>query len=112
MSEKDDVLLDIREGENEERYKGFEIAEIKIDKVSNGTYEKSFEYKKGETLIIAKITLLHDPEPCMYPHCVFRIWLGDTKVDYQNYNDTLKKAHQLRTLIRQELATMVRCGTT
>lgn len=108
ISESHDVLFSIREDEQFEKYSDKEIATIEIKKLNEaGQYKKSFTQIKNGGEVTGYITLIHDPVSCMYPHSIFRIYYNDTCVGFENYRQTLQKANQIRTSIREELAFML-----
>jgi len=51
--------------------------------------------------------LLHEPEACMYPHCVFRVWVNDELITYNNYENTVKKLSYIKLQLKEELAYMI-----
>ncbi len=70
VSESEDVLYNIRPDIDFEKYTDKVVCTIRIlDLNADNKYDKSFT-EDGNT---ATIRLIHEPEPCMYPHCVFRI---------------------------------------
>lgn len=103
-----DVLYNIEPGGQAEKYEELKVCTIRIKDLNmENKYKKTFsEIKNGETFN-AIIELFHDPIPCMYPHSVFRIWLNGEIITYENYKQTLKKMHQIRNSIREELASMI-----
>ena len=76
----------------------------------NGHYDKDFPdpYNQNNDQV-CNMKLAHDPIPCMYPHCEFRLTFEDELVRYANYKQTLgrKSARNIRTSIRTELAKMI-----
>ena len=70
-------------------------------------YNKEFSQEKNGQNTTARIKLIHEPKPCMYPHCTFRIWLEGTIVTCDNYKQTLKKWRKIRTKLKDELASMI-----
>ncbi|HUZ60475.1 MAG TPA: hypothetical protein VMU83_17020 [Hanamia sp.] len=105
----DDVLYNIKPGENDEKYEDLKVCTIRIkDLNKKNRYKKNFSEIKNGEIFNAVIELLHDPIPCMYPHSVFRIWLNGEIITYENYTRTLKRVHQIRNSIREELASMIR----
>ncbi len=107
LSLPSDVLFNIRVDEDTEIYQDHEVVALEIISLNQeNRYNKYFTQKKDGTEIIARMEILHDPEPCMFPHCIFRIWIGDDLVTYDNYNSTLKKLTEIRNKIREELSSM------
>jgi hypothetical protein len=105
----DDVLYSIREDENFEKYVGLEICTLEIVSLNeNNRYIKEYMQEKDGVPNHGKIELLHEPEPCMYPHSVFRIWFNGDIVTYNNYDSTIGKFKKLRTQIKEEIASMIR----
>jgi len=104
LSESTDVLYNIRPDLDFEKYPDKVVCTIRILDLNNeNKYDKSFE-DNGD---IATIQLIHDPEPCMYPHCIFRILFNGEVVTYDNYKDNIKKANKLRNSLKTELASMI-----
>lgn len=71
------------------------------------TYNKDFFEVKDNRTYTANMTLVHDPHECMYPHSLFRITVDDDVITFANYEDTIKRLKQLRTLLKSELAAMI-----
>lgn len=108
LCEPNDVLFNIKAENGFETYDNAEVCTLEIIGLNpDGKYIKEFDQIKNGEFITARMELLHDPEPCMFPHCVFRIWIGDVIVTYDNYGDTLDRYKQIRTKIREELAHMM-----
>lgn len=107
LSLPDDVLFNILENDPVEIYE-LEVCPLEIiDLNESNQYSKFFEEEKNGERIIVRMDLLHDPAPCMYPHCIFRIWVGDIVVNFDNYKASLGRYNQIRTKIREELASMI-----
>ena len=107
LSEESDVLYSIKEDEEVERYDKLTF-QLRIKSLNeNSIYSKEFVQVKDNINYIGKLELIHDPTPCMYPHCIFRIWVNDVKVDRDNYRQGLKKLNKLKNDIRQELSIMI-----
>lgn len=109
--EKNDVLFNIIPGDPNERYENKSVITLFIKNLGEETtYIKSFTTNYNADLTI-KITLLHDPIPCMYPHSVFELRLNDEIVNWNNYTKTLGKDNQacndLREQVRNELTAMM-----
>jgi hypothetical protein len=107
VSYENDVLINIVKDLGFERYDNMVVCKIKIlDLTANGQYNKSFNDDKGN---VAKIMLLHEPEPCMYPHCVFRVWYNEevAKMDNKQYT----RNNQIRIKLKHELAGMIYTNT-
>jgi hypothetical protein len=106
LSEADDVLYAIT-GEAE-RYTDKKICTLKIVALTNeGAYHKTFHETKNGTEFVGRMKLMHDPDECMYPHSIFRVWLNDEVVDMQNYDVTLKKVNKIRTYLKEDIAAMI-----
>ena len=43
----------------------------------------------------------------MYPHCVFRVWVNDELITYNNYENTVKKLSYIKLQLKEELAYMI-----
>jgi hypothetical protein len=109
ISEMDDVLFNIVPEDEIEKYTGKVVCVLEIKSLNqNNQYIKNFQEIKEGNSNDCNMQLLHDPLFCMYPHCVFRIWVNKVVVTKDNYEVTLSKLNKLRTAIRQELATMIR----
>ena len=105
----DDVLYSIKENESFEKYVEMEVCTLEIKSLNeNYKFKKNFTESKDGNNHTSILELFHEPEPCMYPHSVFRVWLNDEKVTYDNYKTTLKKTHKIRNAIKEELASMIR----
>ncbi len=90
------------------RYIDKEVCTLRIISLNEkNQYEKEFTQEKNGHLATARIKLIHDPVPCMYPHCIFRIWLNGVVVTFGSYKQTLKKWRKIRTELKQELASMI-----
>ena len=110
---KEDVLINIVESEESEKYDS-EIVILKIEDLGDQeTYIKRL-ISRDDKNISAEIKLIHDPLPCMYPHSVFEIFLGGVAVTDENYKKTLGRSNRtmknLRSDIRQELTSIVQTG--
>ncbi|HUH73624.1 MAG TPA: hypothetical protein VLZ75_04390 [Chitinophagales bacterium] len=109
ISEMDDVLFNIIPEDELEKYTGKVVCILEIKSLNeNNQYIKYFQEIKNGNSNNCTMQLIHDPLCCMYPHCVFRIWVNYEVVTKENYEVTLSKFNKLRTTIRQELATMIR----
>jgi hypothetical protein len=105
---QDDVLFNILPGNNFERYPGLEICTLQIVELKeDGTYSKDFQQEKNQQLHNANLQLIHDPLPCMYPHCVFRVTLDGTLITKSNFKDTIGKLKEIKNKIKQEIASMI-----
>lgn len=108
LSVPEDVLFSIKEDEAFEKYEDKIPVAIEIkDLLPTHTYRKEFEQIKNGERHVGKIELKHAPENCMYPHCVFQIFLDEVEVTFKNYKETLKKFNQIRTSMREEFASML-----
>ncbi len=110
----EDVLFNIIETDDRERYDNMEVIILKIAKLNgNMTFIKEILSRNDESLK-AVIKLIHDPKPCMYPHSVFEISVNGITINPTNYNDLLNKGNRtyknLRSDIRQELTSMLQSG--
>lgn len=107
LSYPEDVLFDIND--NDIEVIPDKVVCILIIKSLNEDlkYLKSFDEIKNEVPHNAIICLLHEPEPCMYHHCVFRIILDGVIVTYDNYKATLNKLNKIKTAIKTEIASMI-----
>ncbi len=111
ISEPNDVLFNITSNDLSQIYEGHTVCTLEIKGLNqNNQYEKEFIEEKDGKVYTSIMRLEHDPISCMFPHCIFRIWLNDEIVTRTNYDLTLKnrKLNRIRTAIRQELATMIR----
>lgn len=105
----DDVLYNIVPENIFEKYEGLEVCILDIKSLNGDKkYRKYFSETKNGQEYTGAIELLHEPEPCMYPHSVFRIWVNNEKVTYENYKETLTKVNKIRNSIKEELASMIR----
>lgn len=108
LSNPDDVLFNINLDETEERYTGLEICTIEIKSLdSNYQYVKNFTESKNNVDHNCTFKLIHDPAVCMYPHCVFRVWINNELITYDNYNQTIKKLNKIRAFLKEDLASMI-----
>jgi len=79
------------------------VCTIKIlDLTESNQYNKQFTDAKNNS---ARILLLHDPVPCMFPHCFFRVWYNEEVATMDNKID--KKYNELRNKLKHELASMI-----
>ena len=105
----DDVLYSIKEEEEFEKYESRVVCTLEIIHLTiNNSYKKVYTENKNGTIYTGILELLHEPESCMYPHCVFRVWLNGEKVTYNNYKSTLSKVQQIKTRMKEELVSMIR----
>ena len=107
----ENVFYNINEHDEIIKYEGLNFIEFYIKNLSEkNTYIKIVNHG-GLTAIL---TLKHNPEPCMYPHSVIEIAVNNTIVNKGNYNIILGKGNKtrshLRSLIRQELTSIVQTG--
>lgn len=112
ISYEKDVLLSIRPDEEFENYEDKITCTLVIKSLNpNNCYNKPFgPVKKGNVDYQATMEFIHNPDTCMYPHSVFRIIMNGSEVTMDNYKQTLgnKSLSKLRTLIRDEIASMIR----
>jgi hypothetical protein len=103
-----DVLFSIKEEEDFEIYSNKVVCILEIKSLtSQNEYKKEYTQVKNGENYSCVMELLHDPLPCMYPHCVFRIKLNGEIVTYANYKETLDKLKSIRSSIKDELASMI-----
>ena len=108
LSIPEDVLFNIVPSQDKEKHEDLVVAKLMIVSLNEeNKYLKQYEQIKDGQKSIARMELLHEPEPCIYPHCVFRVWINDNMVTYDNYKFTLNKLKQLKTEIKEELASMI-----
>jgi hypothetical protein len=104
----DDVLLSIRENESFETYSEEVVCTLEIKSLNpNNKYRKEYSQTKDGDEYYCVMELLHEPEPCMYPHSVFRVKINDELVTYANHKHTLGKLKTIRTSLKDELASMI-----
>lgn len=110
----DDVLFSIKTEELVEKYTDKVVCTLRVISLNEGNkYKKVYKQTKKDTgtnqdiEYTGVIELIHEPEPCMYPHCVFRVWVNDEKITYDNHKHTLSKLHEIRAHIKEELASMI-----
>jgi hypothetical protein len=107
ISQPEDVLINIT-GVGDAIYNKT-ICTLIIKDVCNETltYNKEFVEEKQTVQYSARMRLMHEPSPCMYPHCVFRVWLNDQLITLDNYRDTIDKLKQIKTQLKASLASMI-----
>lgn len=104
----EDVLFSILEKEHFEKYANKEICTLEIVSLNeSNNYRKTFKEEKESIEFEGILELLHEPEQCMYPHSVFRVWLNNEIVTYDNHKNTLGKQTKIRNRIKEELASMI-----
>jgi hypothetical protein len=104
----DDVLFSIRANEDFQNYKEKVVCILEIKNLnSENKYKKQYTQKKDNIDFVGVMELLHDPVPCMYPHCVFRVWINEEIVTIDNRKDTIDKYKEIRTRLKDELASMI-----
>lgn len=103
-----DVLYNINPDELFEKHETKVVCVLVIKDLSetNG-YKKNYTEEKQNETYNCVIELFHEPEPCMYPHCVLRVWVNNEVITFKNYDKTIKKLHQIRTQLKEELAAMI-----
>ncbi|SFD27066.1 hypothetical protein SAMN05518672_1011380 [Chitinophaga sp. CF118] len=105
----DDVLYSIKHDEPFEKYEDKEVCTLEIKSLTpNNRYKKTFTQEKNGEVYTGEIELLHDPELCMYPHSIFRVWLNGEKITMDNFSKTIGKLNVIKTQLKEELASMVR----
>ncbi len=105
----DDVLFSITQDEEFGKHENLDICTLEIISLNaGGKFNKLYTESKNEITYTGRLELLHEPESCMYPHCVFRVWLNNDRVTYDNYKATLKKVQKIKTEMKEELASMIR----
>jgi len=108
LCEPDDVLLSIREDENFQKYKDRVVCILHIkDLNQNNKYRKEYQQEKNGQTQVGVLELFHEPVPCMYPHSVLRVTINGEIVTYENHAKTLGKLQQIRTLMKNEIASMI-----
>ena len=108
LCEAGDVLYNINIGDEFEKYEDKKVCTLVIkDLNEQKKYKKAYIQEKDSETYNCVIELLHEPDPCMYPHCVFRVWLGNEIVTPDNHKKKLGKLHQIRNSLREELASMI-----
>jgi len=106
LSNPEDVLINILECGAPD-YKA-EICLLKIKDLSDDkTYDKTFEQVKNDQVYTARMTLIHDPACCMYPHCEFRVWIDGKHITRENHDETIGKLKQIRGRLKHALAEMI-----
>jgi hypothetical protein len=109
LSFPEDVLFNIVATNDFDRYPDKVVCTLTIKGLTDERrYRKLFSQTKNGQEFSAVLELLHDPEVCMYPHSVFRLWINDELITIQNANSTISKLDKLRTFIKQELASMIK----
>lgn len=115
ISKENDVLFSIRKEDLFEQYRDKKVCVLEIKSLNaDGCYNKTFTSDEKSDKSV-RIELLHDPTPCMYPHCVFKFTFIDggneEQVTFCNYKKKLgaknKYSSILRTMLRYELAGMI-----
>jgi len=109
LSKPEDVLWNISADTSFKTYEGLEICELKIvDLNPESKYSKSYPETKKEIEYNCLFELFHEPEPCMYPHVVFRVTLnGEVIQKGKHYNDTIGKLNKIRNSLKEEIASMI-----
>ncbi|MDD5150946.1 MAG: hypothetical protein PHC28_10810 [Flavobacterium sp.] len=106
-----DVLFDIKKDNNTKIIPDKVVCNLIIKSLNDDyKYIKKFEETKTNIVYNAVLCLLHQPEPCMYHHCVFRIILDGVIITYDNYKTTLNKLNKIKTAIKTEIASMIYTG--
>lgn len=109
LSVPEDVLYSIKLDEPFEKYEGKVICTLEIKSLTpEHKYHKTFTQEKNGELYTSVIELLHDPEECMYPHSVFRVWLNGETITKDNFGKTIGKLNKIRTELKEELASMIK----
>lgn len=107
---KEDVLFNINEGDDFDKYDSNIIVLIIKDLENAKTYVKEL-ISENEPDLKVNIKLLHAPVPCMYTHSVFEISINETIISEENYKNILGKKNikfkNLRRDIRQELTSII-----
>jgi hypothetical protein len=109
ISVNDDVLWNIEPGAMQEKY----ISEI-VTLIIRRIYPRNPPSKpiihpedvSIQNQRMAIMTLIHDPLPCNYAHCMFVFDLNGVRVNRQNYGQTFdgKPLKKLRQACRDELS--------
>ena len=104
----DDVLFSIKETDGFEKYADKEICILEIKSLTPANkFKKTYSETKDTLIYNCEFELLHEPELCMYPHCVFRVVINEEIVTYANYKTTLRKVTKIRNSLKEELASMI-----
>ncbi len=104
----EDVLYDIVGKTIKGVHEDLVVCTLKIQSLNiNKTFKKEYKETKDGIEYTCVLELFHEPEPCMYPHCVFRVWINGIKITYKNYKDTISKLTIIRGNLKEELASMV-----
>lgn len=114
VSKSKDVLYSILEDEDFEMYEGKIPLELKVVSLDDeGNYNKVFTCDKNEGKVV-RVKLLHTPECCMHPHCVFQFFIIDSdgneiEVTFDDYKKTLgsNSFKFLRDKLRHEFSLMI-----
>lgn len=107
LSERDDVLWNIVQSKNFERHTDKGICTLEIEKMEYNKYHKSFTQDKNGTVNTAYFELIHDPEECMYPHCIFKLTLNGEHIKIETYKESLKRLSEIKDQIKHDLAAMI-----
>jgi len=108
ISRPEDVLYNIQLESELQYHTDKVVCVLRIETLTlEQKYRKQFEETKNDNIYTSIMELLHDPESCMYPHCVFRIWVNDVQVTLDNYKENLKKLNVIRNSLKEELAFMI-----
>ena len=104
----DDVLFSIKKDEAFEEYEGNVVCYLEIKSLNDkNKYRKEYTQTKNNDEYNCVMELLHEPEPCMFPHCVFRVWINNEIVTRDNCKETINKLKTIRTSLKEELASMI-----
>ncbi len=105
----EDVLFNIDPNNPDITYKNEVVCNLRIISLNgDNVFLKPYEQNKNDIDYLATLELIHDPLPCMYHHCVFRVTLNNELIDtYEKYNNTIKKLNKIRAAIKLELASMI-----
>lgn len=108
ICEPEDVLWNIREEDDFQRYPNKVVCTLTIrDLNEDFGYKKEYSQKKDNEDRVCVMALLHEPETCMFPHCVFRVWVDGVTISYENYKATIQKLNEIRNRLKAELASMI-----
>lgn len=109
LSHPKDVLFNISDDTSFETYDGLEICELRIvDLNPYNKYSKNYTETKNQIEYYCLFELFHEPEPCMYPHVVFRVTLnGEIIQKGKSYESSIKKLTRIKNSLKEEIASMI-----
>lgn len=87
------------------------IKELTEDGQYYQTLSHQYQNQEQTVLLECVIELLHDKLPCNYAHCIFQFTFNGTKVERDNYKETLGRKgtamSELRTRCKHEISKMI-----